>query len=56
MFARARNYSDGWHRYHGSFLKQQSLWIVMEYCSGGSCSDLVSISGSGLSEQQNDES
>ncbi|KAG8732203.1 putative protein serine/threonine kinase [Ceratobasidium sp. 423] len=29
------------HRYHGSFLKGSHLWIVMEYCSGGSCSDLM---------------
>ncbi len=29
-------------KYHGSWLKGTSLWIVMEYCSGGSCSDLVS--------------
>jgi serine/threonine protein kinase len=28
-------------RYHGSFLKGTGLWIIMEYCHGGSCSDLV---------------
>ena len=28
-------------RYHGSYLKGAHLWIVMEYCSGGSCSDLM---------------
>ncbi|CAE6451150.1 unnamed protein product [Rhizoctonia solani] len=28
-------------RYHGSYLKGSHLWIVMEYCSGGSCSDLM---------------
>lgn len=28
-------------RYYGSYLKDSALWIVMEYCSGGSCSDLV---------------
>ncbi|EGG01260.1 uncharacterized protein MELLADRAFT_117822 [Melampsora larici-populina 98AG31] len=28
-------------RYHGSYLKGTSLWIIMEYCSGGSCSDLM---------------
>jgi hypothetical protein len=29
-------------RYHGSYLRGSHLWIIMEYCSGGSCSDLVS--------------
>lgn len=28
-------------KYHGSFLKGSDLWIVMEYCSGGSCGDLL---------------
>ena len=28
-------------KYHGSFLKGSDLWIVMEFCSGGSCSDLM---------------
>ncbi|EPS25907.1 hypothetical protein PDE_00843 [Penicillium oxalicum 114-2] len=28
-------------KYHGSFLKGSYLWIVMEYCSGGSCHDLL---------------
>ncbi|CAG8765582.1 34225_t:CDS:2, partial [Racocetra persica] len=28
-------------QYYGSFLKGSHLWIVMEYCSGGSCSDLM---------------
>ncbi|MCJ1414995.1 putative protein serine/threonine kinase [Xylographa parallela] len=28
-------------RYHGSFLKGSDLWIVMEFCSGGSCADLM---------------
>ncbi|KAG2220282.1 hypothetical protein INT45_009897 [Circinella minor] len=30
-------------KYHGSYLKDSSLWIVMEYCSGGSCSDLLKV-------------
>ncbi|CCG83509.1 Putative uncharacterized protein [Taphrina deformans PYCC 5710] len=28
-------------RYHGSYLKGSKLWIVMEYCQGGSCADLM---------------
>ncbi|KAI9310298.1 kinase-like domain-containing protein [Dichotomocladium elegans] len=28
-------------KYYGSYLKDSSLWIIMEYCSGGSCSDLL---------------
>ncbi|MCJ1281983.1 putative protein serine/threonine kinase [Xylographa opegraphella] len=28
-------------KYHGSFLKGSDLWIVMEFCSGGSCADLM---------------
>ncbi|KAJ1553374.1 putative protein serine/threonine kinase [Cladochytrium tenue] len=28
-------------RYFGSFIKGSQLWIAMEYCSGGSCLDLM---------------
>ena len=28
-------------KYHGSYLKGSHLWIIMEFCSGGSCSDLM---------------
>ncbi|OKL61608.1 hypothetical protein UA08_03893 [Talaromyces atroroseus] len=28
-------------KYHGSYLKGSDLWIVMEFCAGGSCSDLL---------------
>lgn len=28
-------------KYHGAFLQGSDLWIVMEYCSGGSCADLM---------------
>lgn len=28
-------------KYYGSYLKGSDLWIIMEYCSGGSCGDLL---------------
>jgi serine/threonine-protein kinase 24/25/MST4 len=28
-------------QYHGSYLKGSDLWIIMEFCSGGSCGDLM---------------
>ena len=28
-------------QYYGSYLKGSDLWIVMEFCSGGSCGDLL---------------
>jgi len=28
-------------QYYGSFAKGAELWIVMEFCSGGSCADLM---------------
>lgn len=28
-------------KYHGSYAKGAELWIVMEFCSGGSCADLL---------------
>ncbi|KAJ3413223.1 putative protein serine/threonine kinase [Chytridiales sp. JEL 0842] len=28
-------------KYYGSYIKESKLWIVMEYCSGGSCLDLM---------------
>ncbi|KAI9693967.1 MAG: putative protein serine/threonine kinase [Bathelium mastoideum] len=28
-------------KYYGSYLKGSDLWIVMEFCSGGSCGDLM---------------
>ncbi|MCP9264559.1 M4K5 [Dirofilaria immitis] len=37
--------------YHGSYLRRDRLWIVMEYCSGGSLQDIYHMTGS-LSELQ----
>jgi serine/threonine-protein kinase 24/25/MST4 len=28
-------------QYYGSYLHGSDLWIVMEFCSGGSCADLL---------------
>ena len=28
-------------KYYGSYAKNAELWIVMEFCSGGSCLDLL---------------
>jgi serine/threonine protein kinase len=28
-------------KYYGSFLKGSDLWIIMEFCAGGSCADLM---------------
>uniref|UniRef100_M4AY50 non-specific serine/threonine protein kinase n=1 Tax=Xiphophorus maculatus TaxID=8083 RepID=M4AY50_XIPMA len=30
-------------RYYGSYFKNRDLWIVMEYCGGGSVSDIIRI-------------
>ena len=30
-------------RLRGSYLRGTQLWIVMEYCAGGSCTDLVRV-------------
>ncbi|KAI8924660.1 kinase-like domain-containing protein, partial [Entophlyctis helioformis] len=32
-------------RYHGSYVRGSCLWIVMEYCAGGSCRDILSGHG-----------
>ncbi|KAI9687434.1 MAG: putative protein serine/threonine kinase [Bogoriella megaspora] len=28
-------------KYYGSYLKGSDLWIIMEYCAGGSCGDMM---------------
>ncbi|CAN6448409.1 unnamed protein product [Victoria cruziana] len=39
-------------RYLGSYQGEEYLWIVMEYCGGGSVADLMSITEEPLDEQQ----
>ena len=39
-------------RYHGSFLSENNLWILMEYCGGGSVSDIMSTLERPLTEEQ----
>ena len=39
-------------RYLGSFQGEDYLWIVMEYCGGGSVADLMNITDEALEEQQ----
>ena len=38
--------------YYGSYFKDQDLWIVMEFCAGGSVSDILHILNRGLTEDQ----
>lgn len=38
-------------RYYGSYFANQSLWIVMEYCGGGSISDLLRARKQPLTEE-----
>lgn len=38
--------------YHGSYKKGDNLWIVIEYCGGGSVMDILAILGPTLNEQQ----
>lgn len=28
-------------KYYGSYMRGTDLWIIMEFCSGGSCADLM---------------
>lgn len=39
-------------RYFGSYQSEEYLWIVMEYCGGGSVSDLMNITYESLEEHQ----
>ncbi|XP_054166856.1 serine/threonine-protein kinase 3-like isoform X2 [Oppia nitens] len=39
-------------RYYGSYFKGSDLWIVMEYCGGGSVSDIMRMRKKTLSEDE----
>ena len=36
--------------YYGSYLKENNLWLVMEYCAAGAINDLINICKKKLSE------
>lgn len=38
--------------YYGSYIKANDLWIVMEYCGGGSVGDMIQLLHRGLKEEQ----
>ncbi|KAJ6835344.1 serine/threonine-protein kinase PAK 3 [Iris pallida] len=39
-------------RYFGSYQGEEYLWIIMEYCGGGSVADLMSVTDEALGESQ----
>lgn len=39
-------------KYYGSYYKNSNLWIVMEYCGGGSISDIIKTTKLTLNEKQ----
>lgn len=38
--------------YYGSYIKNYSIWIILEYCDGGSLLELINILDRGLNEEQ----
>ena len=38
--------------YHGSYLKDHKLWLIMEYCRAGSVADLIKVRKEPLNETQ----
>lgn len=39
-------------RYYGSYFQGSDLWIVMEYCGGGSVSDIMKLRKKVLNEEE----
>lgn len=39
-------------KYYGSYFKDSDLWIVMEYCGGGSVSDIIKLRRQVLNEEE----
>lgn len=39
-------------KYYGSYFKDSDLWIVMEYCGGGSVSDIIKLRRRVLNEEE----
>ena len=39
-------------KFYGSFLKDGELWMVIEYCDGGSVSDIMKSTGNALNEDE----
>ena len=39
-------------KYYGSYFKGSDLWIVMEYCGGGSVSDIMKLRKKVLNEEE----
>jgi len=38
--------------YYNSYLKDSTMWIVMEYCGGGSIADILGVASNGLEEEE----
>ncbi len=39
-------------QYFANFIKERQLWIIMEYCAAGSISDVMRLTGNGISQDQ----
>lgn len=39
-------------QFHASYVLNENMWIVMEYCMGGALSDIIEATGLCLSEDQ----